>query len=248
MSWSFQLYSARNFEPWTDVLRALAEFGYGQVEGFGGVYADPPAFRASLDENGLAMTSGHFSIDALEKDFLKVKATATTLGMELIACPHLAADQRPSDAAGWTAFGRRLGEVGKKVNDAGFAFAWHNHDFEFAALPDGSVPQTHILEAAPGIGWEMDVAWIIRGGGDPLEWIDMHARRIVAVHVKDIARPGKGIDEDGWSDVGFGTVDWKGLIDRLKSGTPAKYFIMEHDNPNNLARFAQRSIETVKAF
>lgn len=248
MTWSFQLYSARNFQPWTDVVRALAEFGYEQVEGFGGVYENPAAFRASLDENGLAMTSGHFSIDALEKDFATVKSTATTLGMKLIACPYLVAEQRPADTAGWKAFGHRLGEAGKRVNDAGFAFAWHNHDFEFKQLPDGSVPQTHILEAAPGIGWEMDVAWIIRGGGDPLQWIDAHASRIAAVHVKDIAKPGKGVDEDGWCDVGYGTVDWKGLIARLKAKTPAKYFIMEHDNPSNFGRFAQRSLETVKAF
>jgi hypothetical protein len=29
------------------------------------------------------------------------------------------------------------------------------------------------------------------------------------VHVKDIARPGHGAGEDGWSDVGDGTVDWR---------------------------------------
>ncbi len=247
MTWSFQLYSARNFEPWTDVLRALAEFGYSQVEGFGGVYGDPAALRASLDETGLAMTSGHFSIDALEKDFATVEFTATTLGMDLIACPHLAADQRPTDTAGWQAFGRRLGEAGKRVNDAGFGFAWHNHDFEFAALADGSVPQTHILEAAPDMGWEMDVAWIIRGGGDPFAWIEAEGQRITAVHVKDIAPLGENVDEDGWADVGSGTVDWPALMVALRA-TSARHFVMEHDNPKDAARFATRSIAAAQFF
>ena len=87
-------------------------------------------------------------------------------------------DQRPTDAAGWPAFGERLGKVGEKAKKAGFDFAWHNHDFEFEPLADGSVPQKHILDAAPDIGWEMDVAWVVRGGADPLKWIDDYGQRI----------------------------------------------------------------------
>ena len=54
MDWSFQLYSARNFQPWDKVLKMLGQVGYKQVEGFGGVYADPAAFRKELDANGLS--------------------------------------------------------------------------------------------------------------------------------------------------------------------------------------------------
>ena len=139
--WSFQLYSARNFQPWDKVLKTVAQLGYTQVEGFGGVYADPAAFRKELDGNGLSMPSGHFSIDLLENDFDGAVKIAKTLGVKLIACPHIAADLRPADAAGWKAFGARLGKVGDKANAAGFDFGWHNHDFEFKALPDGSLPQ-----------------------------------------------------------------------------------------------------------
>ena len=41
-------------------------------------------------------------------------------------------------------------------------------------------------------------------------------RHITSVHVKDIAR-GRELDEDGWADVGHGTVDWKGLIAALQA-------------------------------
>ena len=34
MNWSFQLYSARNFQPWEGVLKTLGELGYKEVEGF----------------------------------------------------------------------------------------------------------------------------------------------------------------------------------------------------------------------
>ncbi|MEP0453477.1 MAG: sugar phosphate isomerase/epimerase, partial [Roseibium sp.] len=66
--------------------------------------------------------------------------------------------------------------------------------------------------------------------------------RLSAVHVKDIAPNGECEDEDGWADVGQGTMDWKKLNETLKA-TKAQLFIMEHDKPSDATRFAQRSIE-----
>lgn len=252
MDWSYQLYSSRNFQPWSKVFETLRMIGYSQVEGFGGIYqADlgrgSGDLKDELDRNGLAMPTGHFSIEQVE-DFSFSSRVAKRLDMKLVACPYIEAERRPTDAAGWRDFGRRLARAGKPLQDAGIGFAWHNHDFEFAALPDGSVPMTHILEAAPEIGWEVDVAWIIRGGADPKKWIADHGDRIVAVHVKDIAPVGKNADQDGWDDVGHGTVDWKGLYRLLRDKTPAKYFVMEHDNPSDATRFARLSYASAQNF
>ncbi len=247
-SWSFQLYSARNFPPWGKVLDLLAGLGYREIEGYGGVYGEPAAFRAALDRAGLAMPSGHFGIEALEDGFDHVRATADALGIGLLVCPYLEADRRPRDAAGWRTFGERLARIGETAARHGYGFAWHNHEFEFVPLADGSLPMEHLLAAAPAIGWEMDVAWVVRGGSDPLPWIERFGRRIVAVHVKDIAPPGEGLDEDGWADVGHGTIGWPALHAALRSGTKARHYVMEQDNPNDIARFARRSIEAARGW
>jgi sugar phosphate isomerase/epimerase len=105
-----------------------------------------------------------------------------------------------------------------------------------------------ILDEAPGIGWEIDVAWVVRGGGNPTDWIERYGPRIIAVHVKDIALPGERADEDGWEDVGHGTINWRKLMAMLEAKTPARSFIVEHDNPSDAARFARRSIATLSAF
>ncbi|MBD8892756.1 sugar phosphate isomerase/epimerase family protein [Roseibium litorale] len=246
-AFSFQLYSAREFPPLEGTLKTVADAGYAQVEGYGPVYDDAAATRAAIDAVGLTMPTGHFSLDLLENNEEKVLDIARTLGMKAIYCPYIMPDDRPSDSAGWAAFAKRLEALYVRYSARGYDFGWHNHDFEFAALPDGKVPMEIILDNAPSISWEADIAWIVRGGADPLDWIKRYGSRITAVHVKDIAPEGENKDEDGWADVGHGTMDWKGIMAALK-GTKASVFVMEHDKPNDCGRFAARSISTTKAW
>jgi sugar phosphate isomerase/epimerase len=154
---------------------------------------------------------------------------------------------RPTDGAGWRALGARLQNAGAPVVAAGLKFGWHNHDFEFVALPDGTIPQTALFEGGPDLAWEMDVAWVVRGGSDPLAWIDAHKTRIIAAHVKDIAPVGQNTDEDGWADVGHGTVNWGAIMPALRA-IGVENFVMEHDNPSDHARFARRALASAKTF
>ena len=104
-----------------------------------------------------------------------------------------------------------------------------------------------IFEGGPDLEWEADIAWVIKGGGDPFHWIGAFKNRITAVHVKDIAPAGENADEDGWADVGHGTLDWPRLMAALTQ-TKAKNFIMEHDNPKDARRFAERSLAAAQSF
>jgi sugar phosphate isomerase/epimerase len=243
----YQLYSSRNFPPLSDTLAMLAKAGYTSVEGYGGLYDDAAGLAAALHKNHLKMPTGHFGMDMLEHEVSHALTIATTLGMERIYCPYIMPDQRPTDVAGWHDLGARLEKIAKPYQDAGFGFGWHNHDFEFVALPDGTIPQDAMFEGGPGLEWEMDVAWVIRGGADPLKWIKKYGPRITSAHVKDIAPAGENEDEDGWSDVGHGTVDWKGLMAALR-GVGCTNFVMEHDNPADHHRFATRSLASAKTY
>jgi sugar phosphate isomerase/epimerase len=191
------------------------------------------------------MPTGHFSLDMLENDPDRVLEIAKAVGIETIYCPHIAADQRPDSAAGWLAFGQRLQETGRRYRDAGLGFGWHNHDFEFRPTPEGTIPQMAIFEGGPDLEWEADLAWVVKGGGDPREYVEAFGKRLTAVHLKDIAPEGENADEDGWADLGEGTVDWKGLMAALR-GTSCKYFVVEHDNPKDAKRFAERSIAAAR--
>lgn len=247
MDVSFQLYSAREFTPWEDVLGMIAKLGYTQVEGFGGVYTDPAAFKDLLDQHGLTMPSGHFfPVTSFEDDFVTSMAAAKALGMERVFCPAPTDEFREgAEAAAWIKLGQRLEEAAKRVQDAGFRFGWHNHHWEFMPLKGGEIAMDLLLEHAPSMEWEMDVAWVVRGGADPLTWIEAHGDRITTAHVKDIAADGQSTDEDGWADVGHGTMNWPQLMSALR-GAGVDLFVMEHDKPSDAERFARQSIQSFK--
>ncbi|MCB1333661.1 MAG: sugar phosphate isomerase/epimerase [Roseivivax sp.] len=249
MDVSFQLYSAREFTPWEGVIKTLAGLGYTQVEGFGGVYADAAAFRALLDQHGLSMPSGHFfPIGKFEGELDSTLAAAKSLGMNRVFCPAPEDALRAgADADAWIDLAKRLETAAKKVQDAGLRFGWHNHHWEFMPLPGGEIAMELILEHAPSIEWEIDVAWVVRGGGDPLQWIARHADRITTAHVKDIAPAGECANEDGWADVGQGTMDWPAITKALR-GAGVDLFVMEHDKPSDATRFATRSIAAFKTY
>lgn len=245
---SYQLYSSRNFPPLGETLAMLADLGYDAVEGYGALYADDAQvaeLTAALGKSGLAMPTGHFGLAQLEAEPGKVLAIARTLGITRLYCPYVMPDDRPTDAAGWRAFGARLQAAGRPIRDAGLGFGWHNHDFELRPLPDGQVPQDLIFEGGPDLEWEIDVAWVVRGGADPAAWIARYAPRITAAHLKDIAPAGQNANEDGWADLGEGTVPWRALMADLRH-TPCEIFILEHDNPSDHARFARRSLQAAK--
>ena len=248
--YSYQLYSSRNFGPLAATLKMLAEVGYKDTEGFGGLYSDEATLAVlaeGLKANGLTMSTGHFGLPMIEADPDFVIRVARAVGMTKVYCPHVQAADRPVDGAGWKAYGARLQKAGAPLKAAGLGFGWHNHDFEFSGCADGTVPMYQILTGGPDMEWEMDVAWVVRGGGDPLAWIDAFKGRITAAHVKDIAPKGENLAEDGWADVGHGTVDWKAIMAALQAAG-VKYYVMEHDNPADDRRFATRSLVAGKGF
>ncbi|WP_299372890.1 sugar phosphate isomerase/epimerase [uncultured Tateyamaria sp.] len=249
-AFSYQLYSSRNFEPLGETLSMLAGLGYAQVEGYGALLADPAAIdalEAGLRATGLAMPTSHVGLDMIEADPAAVGAIAGRLGMKTAIVPFIMPDARPTDAAGWAAYGAGLEKAAAALKGHGLGLGYHNHDFEYAALADGSLPIDHILGNAPSVAYEFDVAWAVRAGVDPMDSIRSYGPRILSAHLKDIAPAGENTDEDGWADVGHGTMDWPTLFGALKdAGTT--YFVMEHDNPSSHLRFASRALAAAQSF
>lgn len=235
-----QLFSARTFTPWEPVLDKIKAVGFDGVEGFFGTYEDPAAFRAMLDARDLRMPQGHFGVDLLETDFSTAVAIARTLDVSLIVAPWLAPEDRPTTRAEWQALARRLNLLNTKVTGEGFAFAWHNHDFEFQRLDDGIFPMDILLDAVPDMGWEADLGWLIRAGIDPIDWLRSRGERIVSVHLKDVQPGHATAPEGGWADLGHGIHQWEGVFKALAQLPHLRATVAEHDEPSDIGRFLSR--------
>ena len=246
-TFSMQLYSGRNFPPLSGQLAIVKAAGFSDVEPFRGLYDDVGALKAAIEEAGLTSRAGHYSIDLWRDEPDRALQIARRLGHEIIVLPYVVPADRPKDAGGWAAFGRTVAGVARRVTGEGLRLAWHNHDFELRALDDGSRPIEHILGEDENVEWEADLAWVVRGGEDPETWLKRYSGRVATLHVKDLAPAGEKVDEDGWADVGAGTLDWASLY-RAGRAAGATIMIAEHDNPSDFERFARTSFEAMQRY
>ena len=243
---SFQLYSARNFPPLEAVLESIAGIGYDAVEPYYPLYGeDPAAYRAKVDAAGLVTPTFHAPFDGVTGETARFIDIAKTIGATTIIIPYLGAEQRPTDTAGWKALGQTLAATAETVKAAGLGLAYHNHDFEYAALADGSRPIDHLI--GNDVASELDLGWVARAGQDVAAEIDRLSDEIIAFHIKDIAPAGTTV-EDGWADVGHGTIDWAALWPHIAKAPKAGVLVAEHDNPADIKRFAERSFAAIKSF
>jgi sugar phosphate isomerase/epimerase len=239
---SIQLYSLRHFADLPRQLEALAEMGFRRVELFGSQLAEAKETRALLDAHGMSAPTAHVPMNDLRDRLDWVADQAKTVGVVEIYMPALPNEERDMPAEGWNATGVELGALAIKLGDHGLKFGYHNHDWELRPFPDGSTPLEHLFTGADGspLTFEADVAWMVRGGADPIAWMNALRTRLTGVHVKDIAAKGTNLDEDGWSNVGSGTLDWIRLW-REAAAHGTKWMVLEHDNPKDPIGFARAS-------
>jgi sugar phosphate isomerase/epimerase len=241
---AIQLYSLRNEGDLERQLDIAREAGFPAVELIQAQIERAGATRRLLDARNLAAASGHVALEALRERRPWLIEAARTLGLAELVVPGLPGEERRRDAAGWRRAGAELDEVAAELHDAGIALAYHNHDWELRPLATGEIP-LDLLLGDGGLGWQADLAWVIKGGADPAAWLGRYGARVASIHVKDIAPAGEARGEDGWADVGYGVVDWEKLWGRCEE-TGARWMIAEHDKPSDGARFARRSLATMR--
>ena len=131
----------------------------------------------------------------------------------------------------------KTGEAAKKV---GVQFAYHNHDMEFKEV-EGKVPYHLLLtETDPSnVKMELDLAWAVKGGQDPVQLFKDHPGRFPLWHVKDLDASHTNI-----LPVGSGTIDFKRIFEN-KAAAGMKDFFVEHDMPKDAYASIKSSYEYI---
>src|SRR5579862_1711650 len=127
-----QLYTVRDrtVQDFAGTIRDVAQIGYAGVEfaGYGGLSAHDMA--SLLKELGLRVAGSHVPLVRLQEHLAEEISYALAVGCPTIIMPWLEPKWR--SAAGFRELAPFFNEVGRRCQDNGLAFAYHNHDFEFA--------------------------------------------------------------------------------------------------------------------
>jgi sugar phosphate isomerase/epimerase len=221
-----QLYTLREAlkRDLEGTLAALGEAGAEEVELAGFYDRTPAEMRAALDAAGLKAISGHVPLEAFEFSAESVVAAARTVGAATVVVPWVPA---PSTGAEADALVERIGAAAKVAKDADLGFAYHNHDFEFRTLDDGTDLWTRIV--GEGLPHEPDVGWLLVAGRDPVAVLGELEGRCPLVHAKDVRHTADGT----WEDViaGDGDADWPAIA-RAARKAGASHLVVELDNPS----------------
>lgn len=216
-------------------LAQLSKFGFKEVEWWGSYSITPQQIKALLDQNGLTAPSVHIGIPRTPEAWTPIFESARVLKHEWItaASPPMS----PKTLDDWKRLGAAFNEAGKRVADAGFRFAFHNHT-EGMKVVDGVRPFEVMLAETDQsqVSFQLDIHWAYAGGADAIDLITRYPRRFRMVHVKDST----GAPDFKQAYVGSGNYPWAKIFDATDKAGIEHYFI-EHDSPADAMMFAKTS-------
>jgi len=236
-------------------LSKISAAGYKEIESAfskkGGYYGmKPKEFKAMANGEGLAWKSHHV-LGAPFKMPAGAKMPTTPDGKPMVIPPMLNLRDNMQQLVDEAAEGgvsylvcantptgtlaevkssiKVLNKTAAAAKKAGLQFAYHNHDMEFKAVDSGEIPYDLLLsETDPKLlKMELDLAWTIKAGKDPVAMFKQHPGRFPLWHVKDLDASRENI-----LPVGSGTIDFKPIFAAAKIAG-MQHFFVEHDMPKD---------------
>jgi sugar phosphate isomerase/epimerase len=225
---ALQLYTVRDFMQDADetpqTLQKVADIGYRAVEtaGYGGM--EPADFRAACDDAGLDIIAAHSNWEMMNSNPDEAIKMFNTLGVRLVGsgCP-----QEMRSEEGFAEFAQLTTELGKKLQQGGITFQYHNHDWEFEIFNGKTAMQIMAENSDPEyFKFQLDLHWVQRGGGSPSTWIECLSDRLGSLHCKDMSV--NSDREPIFQPVGAGNIDWEAIMEAA-ADAGVEYYIVEQD-------------------
>jgi sugar phosphate isomerase/epimerase len=128
-------------------------------------------------------------------------------------------------ADGYKKVADEFNRAGQLAAKNGIKVGFHNHSDDLAPLGSTTGFDILLTECDPRVtSMQMDIFWLVKGGKDPLAYIDRYPGRFYSVHVKDMAASGTMVD------AGAGTLPFGKIFAQSKKAGLQHYFV-EHDDP-----------------
>jgi len=235
-------------------LEKVAEIGYRNLElalqnrdshlHVGGMSASE--FRQQMDRLGLKTVSCHAMVQD-EENLSPLLDFLAEIGSPTLIIP-IAFFENRQQVIEYCGKLNRCGEAAKK---RGIDFYYHNHFQEFQVFEGEKIIDTMLAHTDPAlVKFELDTYWTVRGGEDPLYWLDKLGDRSDLVHQKDLPASVQTVnyfdvygkdshitldtlyktqDPAQFTESGEGVLDINSYIEKIRSLGYAKYIFVEQD-------------------
>ena len=204
------------------VFGALARAGYAAVETG---MADAAFLKSKLDAHHLKHAADHTGARPLAENTQQyINALNITGAKDL--CNSGLIDWKHSTVTEVGYSIKLINDAGKKLRDAGIRLHYHNHEFEFQVKILGKRVMDILLDELDPNACDLcvDVAWVLRGGDQPADFLHQHAAKVGYLHFKDY-------DGSKWVPLGQGKVDFKSIVQVLPE-LNVQWIMVEQDEPS----------------
>ena len=196
-----QLYSLRDLvkeEGIQKVLETASKMGYKNLETAsydnGKIYGLAPAeFKKMVNDLGMKCTSAHLGQAFTKEKEAEVMSwwdqaidAHNELGVKYMVQPWMpVTDQTTLDDL--KMYCDYFNEIGKRCQQNGMKFGYHNHAHEFQKVEDKAVMLDYMIENTNPeyVFFQMDVYWIVRGQHSPVDYFNKYPGRFTMLHIKD---------------------------------------------------------------
>jgi sugar phosphate isomerase/epimerase len=247
-----QAYTFRNHFP-NDVsgtLDKIQKMGITEIETSGAKGVTDEEYKKMCDARGIAIPSIGAGYDQLEKLSMDIVKKAKVFGAKYVMCawiPHKGDNFTLEDAQKAVDV---FNKAGKFLKENGLSFCYHPHGFEFRPYEKGTLLDYMFKNTNPAdVSFEMDVLWVLHGGGNPVKLLKTYGNRWKLMHVKDLKKGVVGNfsgNTPAENDVvlGTGQADWKNIF-KLSKKYGIKHYSIEDESEHELEN-VPLSIEYLK--
>lgn len=236
-----QLYSLRHLFERGDLAGTLSmvrRWGFTDVEAAGTYKLAPSDFAAQVKKAGLRIASMGADFNLIAKDVGSVIKEAQIFGAQQVMCAWIPHEGRFSRADVDKAV-PIFAKAGRAMRDAGLRFLYHVHGYEFQQGADGTLFDALAKQTETGVvDFQMDVFWVVHGGGNPVELFARYPGRFPSTHLKDmrkgtkVGEPTGNAPDDTSVVLGEGMIDIAGVL-RAANKAGVKLHFIEDEHPQS---------------
>lgn len=257
LSMGVQLYSVKNalHDDFYGTLEKVADIGYKYLElviretedglSFGG-NSTPAGLKKALERLGIKAVGCHTRVDKTT-NWDGIIAANKEIGNTKIGC-SIAFFSNKQDVL---EFCDMFNEAGRICKENGMQLYYHNHFQEFQVFEEEIIMDLMIQNMDEDlVKFEFDTYWAVRGGVDPIHWLNKLGDRCIMIHQKDLPHSVNPVnwfdffgadsiltidelyqtqDPDHFTEIGNGSLDIPKIIEAARNLNHIEYIFVEQD-------------------